>query len=138
MPLPRMDGDPMSPEGLPRALTPVSTVGEAGAYFYATGARVAPVLRGGRPVGLVSASAVTDAVRAGACDAPILSIMDYVAVTVRRGAAAGEVMRTFNRAAWEWLRSARPATYRNRLPRPSSKGTSVMPSEPGAGGRRPR
>ena len=137
MPLPRMDSDPTSAERLPRTLTPASTVAEAGAYFHATGARVAPVLRGGRPVGLVSASAVTDAVRAGACDAPILSIMDYVAVTVRRGAAAGEVMRTFNRAAWEWLRSGRPAPYRNRLPPPSSKGT-VKPSEPDGGGRRAR
>jgi CBS domain-containing protein len=114
MPLPRMDSDPTSSERLPRAVRPESTVAEAGAYFRATGELVAPVLRGGRPVGLVSAHAVSDAVRSGACDAPILSVMDYAAVTVRRGADAGEVLRTFNRAAWEWLRSTRPATHRNR------------------------
>ena len=107
MPLPRMDSDPTSPAQPRWALTPESTVGEATAYFHATRELVAPVLRGGRPVGLVSASAVSDAVRTGACDASVLSVMDYVAVTVRRGAGSGEVLRTFDRAAWEWLRSAR-------------------------------
>jgi len=116
MTLPRMDSDPTAVDRVRalQPLTPESTVGEAGAHLRAAGVRMAVVARHGRPVGVVSAAAVADAVQAGRCEAPLLSVMDYVAVPVPRGAEAGKVLRTFNRAAWEWLRSARPATYRNR------------------------
>jgi CBS domain-containing protein len=111
-----MDSDPTARDRVPalQPLTPESTVGEAGSHMRATGERVSVVVHRGRPVGVVSAAVVADAVRAGRCEAPVQSVMDYVAVPVRRGADAGEVLRTFNRAAWEWLRVARPATYRNR------------------------
>jgi CBS domain-containing protein len=111
-----MDSDPTAHDRVAavQQLTAGSTVAEASAHLRATGERAAVVVRHGLPVGIVSGSAVADAVRAGACDAPVLAVMDYVAVRVPRGAEAGEVLRTFNRAAWEWLRVARPATYHNR------------------------
>jgi CBS domain-containing protein len=67
-------------------LTPASTVAEARAHLRATGESVAPVLRHGRPVGLVSAAALHDAERCGSCDAPVSAVMDYLAVPVPRGA----------------------------------------------------
>ena len=83
---PRTDRDPTAPAWVPAAqpLTPASTVAEARAHLRVTGESVAPVLRHGRPVGLVSAGALHDAERCGCCDAPVSAVMDYLAVPVPR------------------------------------------------------
>ena len=86
MTLPRMDSDSTARDRVPdlQPLTPASTVAEARAHLRATGESVAPVLRHGRPVGLVSAAALHDAERCGSCDTPVSVVMDYLAVPVPR------------------------------------------------------
>jgi hypothetical protein len=37
-------------------------------------------------------------------DAPISTVMDYVAVPVTPGAGAHETVRAFTDAAWDWLK----------------------------------
>jgi hypothetical protein len=110
-----MDSDPAALDRIPplAPLTPESTIDEAGAHMRATCERMAVVTRGGCPIAVLSAAAVADAVQAGASDAPVMSIIDYVVVPVAHGAEAGEVLHSFSRAAWEWLRATRPAPYRN-------------------------
>ena len=100
-------------------LSPASTVGEAAAYLRATGERVAVVMRGGRPVGLVSAEPVHEAVRSGDSDALVQSMMDFVAVPIPPGAGGDRVREAFSRAASDWLRSAgRSSRHHDRGPRP--------------------
>ena len=86
MTLPRTGRDPTARNRVPavQPLTPASTVAEARAHLRATGESVAPILRHGRPVGLVSAAALHDAERCGSCDAPVSAVMDYLAVPVPR------------------------------------------------------
>jgi hypothetical protein len=114
-----MDSDPTSVERIPalQPLTPASTVGEAAAHLRATGEHVAVVTRGGRPVGLVSAQPLLEAVRSGDSDALVQTMMDYVAVPVPAAAGADEVLQSFNRAAWEWLRSSGRSSDPGRGPR---------------------
>src|SRR5262245_47482850 len=83
----RMDSDPTAVGRIPalQPLSPASTVGEAAAHLRATGEGVAVVMRGGRPVGLVSAEPLHEAVRSGDSDALVQSMMDYVAVPVPPG-----------------------------------------------------
>jgi hypothetical protein len=111
----RMDSDATAVDRLPafQPLTPVSTVGEAAAHLRATGEQVAVVMRAGRPVGLVSAEPVLEAVRSGDSDALVQSMLDYVAVPVPPRADAQEVLEAFNRAAWDWLRSPSRSSRRN-------------------------
>jgi hypothetical protein len=49
---------------------------------------------------------------AGGADAPIGTVMDYVAVPVDRKADAAETVHVFDHAAWDWLkrrtRASRP------------------------------
>lgn len=114
----RMDSDPTAVDRVTalQPLSPASTVGEAAAHVRATGEQVAVVMRGGRPVGLVSAEPLHEAVRSGDSDALVRSMMDYVAVPVPPGAGADRVLQAFNRAAWDWLRSS------GRSSRPHGRG----------------
>src|SRR5262245_12732727 len=104
----RMDSDPTAVGRIPalQPLSPASTVGEAAAHLRATGEGVAVVMRGGRPVGLVSAEPLHEAVRSGDSDALVQSMMDYIAVPIPADASGDRVLQAFNRAAWDWLRSA--------------------------------
>lgn len=64
-----------------------TTVAEARAHLQMTGDTSAIVFAHGRPVGVVMHATLTGAVDVGDADAPVGSVMDYVAVPA--GAAAG-------------------------------------------------
>jgi CBS domain-containing protein len=106
MALPQMDSDPAAIERMPGAhqITTTATVCEVRAHLYATGASATVVYRNGRPVGVVTSGALASATMARGEDAPISTVMDYVAVPVDRKADALEVIRTFDSAAWDWLK----------------------------------
>lgn len=106
MALPQMDSDPTGNGRVPGAhqIATTATVCEARAHVHATGQRAAVVYRYGHPVGVVTAGALASASMARGEDAPITTVMDYVAVPVDRKADALEVIRTFDSAAWDWLK----------------------------------
>jgi predicted transcriptional regulator len=105
--LPQMDSDPRAfgrvPDLIRVGLT--TTVAEAGAYLRMTGDTCAVVFSHGRPIGLVTEATLADAVDIGDADAPVGTVMDYVAVPVEAGADAQSTVARFTAAAWDWLRS---------------------------------
>jgi CBS domain-containing protein len=68
-----------------------------------SGETAAVVYRSARPVGVVTADALARAARSGRADAPITTVMNYVAVPVDRHADAHPTVSTFTDAAWDWL-----------------------------------
>jgi hypothetical protein len=82
-------------------LTPATSIHEARAHLRNTGEPAAVVYRSGRPVGVVTAAALAPTVRHS--DAPIATVMNYATVSVNPRADANETVRTFTRAAWDWL-----------------------------------
>lgn len=110
MALPRIDSDPTAVDRLPgaRPITPATSIGEARAHLHTTGEAAAVVFQHGRPVGVVSAAALANAVALNGHDAPVCAAMDYVAVPVDRDAGAQQTVRTFTGAAWDWLKRRPP------------------------------
>jgi CBS domain-containing protein len=119
MALPQMNSDPTAVDRAPGAheVTTTTTICEARAQLHITGESAAVVYRNGRPVVVVTAAALATAAlasarMAGRADAPIGTVMDYVAVPVDRQADAMETVRVFDHAAWDWLkrraRASRP------------------------------
>jgi CBS domain-containing protein len=72
----------------------------------ATGDTAAVLVRGGRPVAVVTRRAVEQALAAGKAGAPVDSVADFVA-PVDRTADALATVHAFTRAAWNWLRDDR-------------------------------
>jgi CBS domain-containing protein len=105
MALPQMDPDPTSIDRLPGGppVTTATRIHEAQAHLHLTGESAAVVYRDRRPVGVVTATALTRACNENRADAPITAVMDYVAVRVDQRADARDTVRIFNQAAWEWL-----------------------------------
>jgi CBS domain-containing protein len=109
-----MNSDPTAVDRVPGAheVTTTATISEACAHLHITGEPAAVVYRNGRPVGVVTAAALSSARMAGGADAPIGTVMDYVAVPVDHKAGPVETVRTFDLAAWDWLkrrpRASRP------------------------------
>lgn len=68
-------------------LTPATLVHVACAQLRNSGEPAAVVFRNGRPVGVVTERALTRARGGNRADAPISTVMDYVAVPVTPGAA---------------------------------------------------
>jgi hypothetical protein len=100
-----MDPDPTalaSPARL-HGLTAGTCVHAALAHLRTSGETAAVVYRSARPIGVVTAKAVARASASGRGDAPITSVMDYVAVPVDRDADAHATVRAFTDAAWAWL-----------------------------------
>jgi CBS domain-containing protein len=85
-----MDSDPTATGRGPaaRPVTPTTSVAEARAHLRATGEAAAVVYRDGRPVGVVTASALADAAASPGPDTPIEAVMDYVAVPVDQASSA--------------------------------------------------
>jgi hypothetical protein len=94
-------------------LAPHTAVHVARARLAATGEAAAVVLRRGRPVGIVTADALAEPGTISQQDAPISTVMDYVAVPVTPGAGPHETTRAFTDAAWDWLK-LRGSTHRVR------------------------
>jgi hypothetical protein len=86
-------------------LTPATSIHEARAHLRNSGEPAAVVFRSGQPVGVVTAAALAGAHTANAL---IVTVMDHVTVSVKPRADADETVRTFTRAARNWLRQ-RPA-----------------------------
>lgn len=109
MALPQMDADPTAFARRPEAepVTTATCVHEALAGLRASRAAAAVVYESGRPVGVVSAGALTRALGSGRADATVASAMDYVAVHVDRSSDAHATVRAFADAAWDWLRRRR-------------------------------
>lgn len=107
MVLPRMDPDPLTRPREAQPITTATCVHEARAWLATTGERAAVVYRSGRPVGVVTAAALAHAVENRPADTPVTSVMDYVAVQVRRNADARSTVRAFNDAASAWRRGHR-------------------------------
>lgn len=105
MALPQMDPDPTALASAPhlQPLTTGTCVHAALARVRNSGETAAVVYRSARPVGVVTADALTRAARSGRADAPITTVMNYVAVPVDRHADAHATVRTFTDAAWDWL-----------------------------------
>jgi hypothetical protein len=94
-------------------LAPHTAVHLARARLAATGEAAAVVYRRGRPVGVVTADALHEPGTTSLQDAPISTVMDYVAVPVTPGAGPHETTRAFTDAAWDWLK-LRGSTHRVR------------------------
>ena len=112
-----MDSEPMDDDRLSRAsgLTPHTAVHVARARLAATGEVAAVVLHQGRAVGIVTADALMEPGTISHQDAPISTVMDYVAVHVAPGAGAHETMRAFTDAALYWIESHRSGDRSRRL-----------------------
>ncbi|HET6832950.1 MAG TPA: hypothetical protein VFH30_03710 [Acidimicrobiales bacterium] len=102
------------PTGTP-ALTPHTAVHVARARLAATDEAAAVVFQQGRPVGIVTADALAEPGTTSQQDAPISTVMDYVAVRATRGTGAHETVRAFTDAAWDWLKLRRSAKRVRRL-----------------------
>ena len=97
------------------ALSPHTAVHVARARLTATGEAAAVVFAQGRPVGIVTADALAEPGTTSQQDAPISTVMDYVAVPVTRATGAHETVRAFTDAAWDWLKLRRTAHRVRRL-----------------------
>jgi CBS domain-containing protein len=93
---PRMNGDRTAVDRVTMTtpLTTTTSINEAYARLHATGEVAAVVVRRGRPVGVVTAAALTSAATASRPDEPICTIMDYVVVLVDREAGASGTVRS--------------------------------------------
>jgi len=116
------DPEPFDPEPVDAdcpapdpALTPHTAVHVARARLAATGDPAAVVYRQGRPVGVVTADALTEPGTTSQQDAPLSTVMDYVAVRVTPGARTEDTVRAFSDAAWDWLKLRRPGDRVRRL-----------------------
>ena len=105
MALPQTDGDHTAVEcvGSARLVTPTTTIAAAQAHLQVTGEAATVVLEGGRPVGVVTAVALAAALARRGPDAPIATVMDYVAVPVDPQGDTYHTIRAVRRAAWDWL-----------------------------------
>jgi CBS domain-containing protein len=106
MALPQMNADPKAFDRVPgpHQITSMTSVCEARAHLHTTGDAAALVYRNGQPVGVVTSAALVSASMVRGEDAPISTVMDYVAVPVDRSADALAIIRRFDRAAWDWLK----------------------------------
>jgi hypothetical protein len=95
-------------------LTPTTPIHVARAHLRNTGEPAAVVFRSDRPVGVVTAAALAPAHTASRADAPIATVLDHVTVPVNPDVDANETVRTFTRAAWDWL-ERRPAPQRQAV-----------------------
>jgi hypothetical protein len=75
-------------------LTTTTSINEACARLHATGEVAAVVVRRGRPVGVITAAALTIAATASHPDEPICTVMDYVTVLVDREAGGAGAVRS--------------------------------------------
>ena len=109
MAIPRMDPDPIALDRLAggSVVTTATCLNEAQAHLHRTGEPAAVVYHNGRPVGVVTAAALARARNARHADAPLSSVMDYVAVPVDPHAETQTVLHRFSDAAWAWLKHAR-------------------------------
>jgi hypothetical protein len=100
-----MDPDPTATERVSggRAVTTETGILEAMAHLHRTGESAAVVYRKGRPVGVVTATALTWACDERHTDVPVAAVMDYVAVPVDANLSARTTVHRFTRAAWDWL-----------------------------------
>jgi predicted transcriptional regulator len=96
-------------------LTPHTAVHVARARLVATGEPAAVVFQQGRPVGVVTADALAEPGTTSQQDAPVSTVMDYVAVHVTPGARTQETVRAFSDAAWDWLKLCRTTNRVRRL-----------------------
>jgi hypothetical protein len=104
-----MDPDPTALDRVSggRAVTTTTCVHEALAHLQRTGEPAAVVYRNGRPVGVVTATALAHARDCRHPDAPLTSVLDYVAVPVDAHPDAQTTVHRFTRAAWDWLEHTR-------------------------------
>ena len=91
------------PGSVTSPVTADMSVLEAWRRLRATGDTAAVVTRAGRPVAVVTRTAIEQAVAAGMEGAPVGRVADLVAVPVERSADAAATVRAFTRAAWDWL-----------------------------------
>lgn len=96
-------------------LEPHTAVHVARARLAVTGEAAAVVFRRGRPVGVVTADALGEPGTTSQQDAPISTVVDYVAVPIAPGAGAHQTVRAFTDAAWDWLKLRRTAERVRRL-----------------------
>ena len=111
-------------------LTPATPIHVARAYLRNTGEPAAVVFRSGRPVGVATAAALTTAHTASGADAPISTVMDHVTVPVSPRAGVNETVRTFTRAARDWL-NQRPGPQQ-RAERRAAPTVTTVPCTPPA------
>jgi len=112
-----MDSDPLGYDRLSGAsgLAPHTPVHAARARLAATGEVAAVVFHQGRAVGIVTADALAEPGTTRHQDAPISTVIDYVAVHITPRAGAHETVRAFTDAAWYWLQSRRAGDRSRRL-----------------------
>lgn len=117
MALAPIDPEPVAEPGQAAApaLSPHTAVHVARARLVATGEAAAVVFRQDRPVGIVTADALAEPGTTSQQDAPISTVMDYVAVPVVHGVGAHETVRAFTDAAWDWLKLRSTARRVRRL-----------------------
>ena len=84
-------------------LTLATPIHVARALLRNSGETAAVVFRSGHPVGVVKAAALANAPTNSGLDAPVATVMDYLTVSVAPHADARETVRTFTRAAQDWL-----------------------------------
>jgi CBS domain-containing protein len=109
-----MNSDPTAFDRVPgaRPVTASTSICEARAHLHRTGEAAAVVYRQGRPIGVVTAVALTRASTAGHANLPIATVMDYVAVPLDRNADTLDIIRSLDNAAWDWLKRRPGATSR--------------------------
>jgi hypothetical protein len=116
-----MDPDPTATErvsGGP-AVTTATCIHEALAHLHRTGESAAVVYRNGRPVGVVTARALTRACDDRHTDVPLAAVMDYVVVPVDVNVGARTTLHRFTQAGWDWLKSRQPASNGSSATSPS-------------------
>ncbi len=92
-----------SPGSATSPVTAEMSVREAWLRLRATGYTAAVVTRAGRPVAVVTRTAIEQALAAGREGAAVGRVADLVVVPVERSADAAATVRAFTRAAWDWL-----------------------------------
>ena len=106
MAIPWMDPDPTALDRVAggSAVTTATCIHEAQAHLRQTGEPAAVVYQNGRPVGVVTTTALARARNVRHADAPLSSVMDYVAVPVDPAADVRTTLHRFSQAAWDWLK----------------------------------
>lgn len=103
MALPQMDSDPTAVDRV-ASVRPATTIAVAHAQQQARAEAATVVLKGDRPVGIVTAAALAGALAKHRPETPIATVMGYVAVPVDPQGDAYEAVRAFRRTAWDWLK----------------------------------
>jgi CBS domain-containing protein len=102
----RLTGDDMS-------ISPSTSVREALSAMERSGLRTMVVVDGGRPVGVITATALHgSADRTMSIDAEVQDVMDFEVVHVDPSFDVEDTLRTFRDAAWHSVRRRRPFAER--------------------------